>query len=105
MYCDILQEVNVLEQVCSDKSLAMISKQLADCDTLWPFLGISYAKHEEVVRNNFRMYENYKLSLLLEWRNNLGVQATYQKLSEAFEEWGNQDISADVLKKISSEGL
>jgi len=67
-------------------------------------LNIDAARHEAILRDNYRNYEMYKLSLLMEWQKHLGSQATYQKLSETFEEWGNQDVN-DVIKNIALKGV
>lgn len=67
-------------------------------------MNIDAARHEAIVRDNYGNYEMYKLSLLVEWQKHLGNQATYQKLSETFEEWGNQDVN-DVIKNIALKGV
>ena len=95
--------MNALQQMCSDKSLAKIAKEIVNCDQLWPFLKISEATHEEISRDNKGNYRKYKHNLLLTWRKECGDQATYQNLCETFEEWGNQNI-IDVVYKLALNG-
>ena len=94
--------MNALQQVCSDKSLVKIAKDITNCDGLWPYLKISQARHEEIYRDK-NSYSNYKLNLLLAWRKECGDQATYQNLRNAFEDWENKDI-IDVVNELALNG-
>ena len=97
------KEVNVLSLSCSDKSLAEIAVDVVNCDQLWPYLDISEAAHEEILRDNKGNYRNYKHNLLLAWRKKHGVRATYQNLCDAFEALGNRN-SIDIVREQALKG-
>ena len=97
------KEVNALSLSCSNKSLAEIAMNIVNCDQLWPYLDISEAAHEEILRDNKGSYRNYKHNLLLAWRKKHGVQATYQNLCNAFEESKNGK-GIDIVRKQALKG-
>ena len=95
--------MNTLRQYCSDRSLAEIAKELSDCDRMWCYMGINEARHQEIYKDTLGSYSNYKHQLLLAWRKHHGAKATYQKLCDMFNDYGDQKIIV-VVEKLALYG-
>ena len=91
-----------MDRVISERELAVIAKDhIANWRSLAPFLGLTVAKEEEVVRSNPGDYGMQKRVCLLTWRQMMGVQATYHAFISAAEEAGNQQL-ADTVRELCS---
>ena len=89
-----------MDRVISERELAVIAKDhIANWRSLAPFLGLTVAKEEEIVRSNPGDYGMQKRVCLLTWRQMMGVGATYRAFISAAEEAGNQQL-ADTVREL-----
>ena len=72
----------LLDQECTKKYLAKVSRKLKNWKLLSPYLDINDAEEHSISESSHN-YDKQKLSLLLKWKENLGRSATYHALIKA----------------------
>ena len=80
----------VLNQKCTNKYLAKVSRKLKNWKLLSPYLDITNAEVHSISSHD---YDEQKLSLMLKWKENLGRAATHHALIKAIWDSGNVDLT------------
>ena len=83
----------VLNQECTNKYLANVSRKLKNWKLLSSYLEITNAEVHSISSESSHDYDEQKLSLLLKWKENLGRAATYHALIKAIWDSGNVDLT------------
>ena len=87
----------VLNQECTNKYLAKVSRKLKNWKLLSPYLDITNAEVHSISESSHD-YDEQKLSLLLKWKEKLGRSATYHALIKAIWDSGNVDLAEFACK-------
>ena len=83
----------VLNQECTNKYLAKVSRKLKNWKLLSPYLDITNAEVHSISSESSHDYDEQKLSLLLKWKEKMGKSATYHALIKAIWDSGNVDLT------------
>ena len=96
-----------MDQQCTQRYLAEVSKHLRNWELLGPYLlELTPAEQETIARNHPGNYEVQKQKLLEKWRAKYGPQATHRVLIAAILKMGNVNLAheaCEILRHLSSE--
>ena len=86
-----------LLQVCTEKDLTRIAKQVDRWESFYVYLNVT-GPETNVIKENYRgNYEQQKVEVLKLWKHKKGPQATFKVLVDVFsKELNNQDMVATI---------
>ena len=88
----------VLNQECTNKYLANVSRKLKNWKLLSPYLNITNAEVHSISSESSHDYDEQKLSLLFKWKEKLGKSATCNTLIKAIWDSGYVNLAEFACK-------
>ena len=100
MYVLVLQKQSgSLSQLCTDKDLIEIAKELNDWETLWASLSITEPEVREIKKDCQADYLAQKINVLMRWKKKCRSSATFAALSKVFRAAGNALLADSIEEK------
>ena len=86
-------------QPCSDRHLAVISKNVDHWRTIAPFLGLTEADESAILESVPHSVPLQRIAMLRKWKQKEGAKATYRRLCRAFDDCERADL-VDKVKQL-----
>jgi len=100
VYICLQNQSKPLHEICTDKDLIEIAKELDEWESLWASLSITEPEVKEIKKNWQADYLAQKINVLMWWKQNCKSTATFAALSKVFRTAGNA-LMADRVKEMS----
>ena len=82
--CTTQQLPASLNQLCTDRHLALISKCIANWREISPFFGLTEAEESAILGSSPHSEPAQRIAMLRKWKQKEGEKATYKRLCQIF---------------------
>ena len=90
-------------QPCSDRHLAVISKNVDHWRVIAPFLGLTGADESAILESDHHSVPLQRIAMLRKWKQKEGAKATYRRLCRAFDDCERADLVDKVKQLLIAE--
>ena len=94
-----------LQQVCTEKDLVCIARQVEQWESLYAYLSITGPETTAIKKDHLGNYEQQKVEVLKLWKRKKGLQATFKVLADIFSKDLNDQGMVTSINSLAAEAF